>query len=346
MPIDFELLKKLSDIPGPSGFEDDVRALIQKEIEPFVDRAFVDPMGNLIAIKGNHTDVLFDAHMDEVGFMITGVMKDGSLHFHQIGSVPAGILPGKRVLIGKNRIPGVIASVPLHLQKDHIKSISYDALRIFIGAESEEEAVCRATVGDFAVFDTECKMIGTDDRTIAGRNMDDRLGCYLLIRLLQKKELTNCVCVFSVLEESGCRGAAAAAEEIDFRYAVAIDTTSAANVPGVKAEDQVCALRKGGALSFIDRMATYDNALIREIYDHLIEQKIPIQAKGRNFGGTNASAYMKTGTGHYALSLSTPALYIHGPLSVVAAEDICSMEDAMTSIFNLLSEKIQRKEGD
>lgn len=341
--FDFPLLKKLCDIPGPSGFEDDVRDFIRKQIEPYVDELYMDPMGNLIAIKGKNAGVLFDAHMDEVGFMITGIREDGTLRFYQIGSVTPGMLPGKRVLIGKKQMQGVIGATPKHLLKDRQKDVSYEDLRIYIGADSKEEAEKLVEIGDFAVFDTSCHFIGAEDNAVASRNMDDRLGCYLLIRMIQNSSLTNAVFSFSVQEETGDRGAAAVAEEIPFRYGIAIDTTSAANLPGTDPEDQVCATHKGGVMSFIDRATTYDNAFIREMYDLLLENGIPVQTKGRNAGGTNASVFQKVGIGHKTLSLSTPALFIHGPLSVVTLEDIDSMERSLICMHAHLTKKDREK---
>ena len=93
-------------------------------------------------------------------------------------------------------------------------------------------------------------------------------------------------------------------------------------------------------------MASYDNALIREIYDLLEEKGIPVQTKGRNCGGTNASALQRAGAGHKSMSLSTPALFIHGPLSVVTTEDIDSMERALLCMQTHLSEKLRIKGGE
>lgn len=339
--FDFELLKRLCDIPGPSGYEDDVRELIRNEIQDHVDQLYCDPMGNLVAIKGTCPEILFDAHTDEVGFMITGIMEDGSLRFHQIGSVTPGILPGKRVRIGKKKIPGVIGAVPKHLIKNKTPEITYDTLHIYVGVNSKEDAERIVSVGDFAVFDTDCSFLGVGEKAVCSRNMDDRLGCYLLIRLIKNDRVKNAAFAFSVQEESGCRGAAAIAEEVPFRYGIAVDTTSAANLPGVRDEDQVCALRKGGVLSFIDRMTTYDNKWITSIFKDLEDHGISIQTKGRNVGGTNASVYQKIGIGHKSLSLSTPAYFIHGPLSVVATEDIESMECSLVEIYLFLSNDME-----
>ena len=337
--LDHDLLKWLCETSGPSGYEDEVRALIAREIEPFVDRLYTDAMGNLIAVKGKDPEILFDAHMDEVGFMITGIQEDGTLRFYQIGSVTPRILPGKRVLIGKDRIPGVISATPVHLVKGKSGDTTYDDMRIYIGVDTRDEAEKLVSIGDGAVFATDYERLGAGDHCVSSRNMDDRLGCYLLIRLIQNKAVKNATFAFTVQEETGDRGAAACAEGVSYQYAIAVDTTSAANLPGTKEEDQVCAVRRGGVLSFIDRMTTYDNAWIASIFRHVQSLDIPIQTKSRNCGGTNASAYQKVGIGHKSLSLSTPALFIHGPLSVVDLTDIHSMEQALLAIYAFLTKK-------
>ena len=117
--FNLELLKKLCLADGVSGFEDEVRSIIANEIKENCDELYSDALGNLIGVRyGKNRDkrVMLCAHMDEVGFCIKHVNDDGTLLFDAIG-INASVLPSKRVKIGKEKIPGVIASSPVHLSK-------------------------------------------------------------------------------------------------------------------------------------------------------------------------------------------------------------------------------------
>lgn len=99
------LLDTLTSLSGPSGFEGEVRGFIREQIKPYVDEIFIDRMGNVIAHKkGKGKKVIIDAHMDEVGFIITGYNDDGTLRFNALGGINAKIIPSKTVLIGPNKI--------------------------------------------------------------------------------------------------------------------------------------------------------------------------------------------------------------------------------------------------
>ena len=334
--IDLELLKELTEMYGPTGEEDGVRAFIRKQIAPFVHRMWIDPMGNLVATVGQ-SEILYAAHMDEVGFMITGIEEDGALRFSQVGGVTPKTLPGKRVLIGKGAVPGVISAVPFHLQDDSKKEIGYGDLTITIGAKSKKDAEKIVSPGDCAVFNTRFRTVGKNGRMLAGKAMDNRLGCYLLIEMIRSG--TNGVYAFTVQEETGLRGAYAVAEEVPFRFGVALDTTTPADVPGVTGPDRVCQVGKGGVLSFLDGASVYDNRLISELFEAVETEEVPVQTKTRKSGGNDASALQKAGSGHRSVSLSTPGRYIHGPCALVSTDDVYAMANALSVIHRFLTER-------
>nr|MBP7304245.1 M42 family peptidase [Fervidobacterium sp.] len=155
----FTFLKELTEIKGPSGFEDDVREYIKSKIKDKVDEVFEDRMGNLIALKKGKKGgkkILLDAHMDEVGFMVTNINEDGTLSFAPLGGVDVRVILSKKVLVGKD-VTGIIGYKAAHLQHgdDYARVPKYSELKIDIGASSKSEAEKKVAIGDPVSFTTE-----------------------------------------------------------------------------------------------------------------------------------------------------------------------------------------------
>ena len=340
---DFELIRSLSDAFGPTGEEDEVRELLIKEVRPYADRLYTDRMGNLVAEKGKDPKIVFTAHMDEVGFMITGFCPDGTLRFDEIGGVVPNSLPSKRVVIGRKRIPGVICAKPVHFTRksDDFTPPTYADLRIDVGADSEKEAKEIVSLGDGAVFDTRFGYLDAERKTVKGKALDDRLGCYFLCKMLRDNRIRNAAFAFLVQEETGLRGSAALAGTGKYRIGVAIDSTTASDMPGSFGIRSVCAQLKGGVISFADRATTYDHDLISRVFEKLGREGIPAQTKTLAAGGNDASSLQKAGVGMKAISLSSPTRYIHAPVATMKVRDMESMEKALFSIYEMISKEAE-----
>ncbi|MBQ2889591.1 MAG: M42 family peptidase, partial [Clostridia bacterium] len=157
----FVLVKELCNLCAPSGFEDEVRSFIRERVK--ADEIYTDTIGNLICHKkGSEKKVMVAAHMDEVGFIITDIAEDGFLKFSTLGGIETAVLCGKKVLIGKNRIPGIIGAKAIHLQKrdEVLTPLKLKELRIDIGAKDKESAKKLVSLGDYAVFDGEYTPFG------------------------------------------------------------------------------------------------------------------------------------------------------------------------------------------
>lgn len=333
-----EFLLNLLDSFAPSGYEDSVRNIIAKTILPYVTSLKIDGIGNLIATIGNEKVLLITAHMDEVGFMISGIREDGKLRFNQVGGVSPANLPSKRVLIGENSVLGVIGSTPVHLNKNKENKIQYSDLMIDIGAENKEEAEKVVSIGDFVCFETKSDF-NPYNQTVTGKALDNRLGCYILTELITSETLKNGTFVFTVQEETGLRGATAILENNRFPVGIALDTTTANDLPGISPENSVCCLGKGAVISFADGATVYNRDKIRALTKRLDEKKIPWQTKTKRTGGNEASAIEKRGQGAYAISVSTPCRYIHGPLGMVRLNDLKATMDAVAEIVGILEEE-------
>jgi len=332
---DISLLAKLCDANGPSGYEDEIRDIIIAEISPYVNKLKIDKMGNLIAFKKGGSPLprplMFDAHMDEVGFMITRVTDEGYLKFGTVGGIDPGILAAKRVTVGKNALPGVIASKAVHMmsREDKAAPVKLSGLFCDIGARSREEALEHVSVGDYICFDSKLCRMGCEDSYVKAKALDDRLGCWLLINMIKSDLEYDTYFSFSVQEEPGCRGAKVSAFGIDPYIGVAIDATTAGDVDGVTGMNTVCSQGKGGVISLADGACVYDKALFDMITSAAAENGIKVQPKLRATGGNNASSLQRAASGARVCALSAPARYIHSPSSTVKISDMTEMQNLL-----------------
>ena len=352
-----ELLKKLSLAFGPSGFEDEVRELIEKEISPFISDISSDALGNLIAIlpadkqTENAPTLMLSAHMDEVGFMITGFDENGFLRFDEVGGLNEKIVPGRHLTIyakDEKKISGVIGVKPTHLQeKDERDSVtSLSDMYIDIGAKDKTEAEGLVDIGDYAVFDSDFIIFGEDDNRVKCKALDDRLGCAILINLI--KRLTrervlrnfNIAFCFTTREETGLSGALTAANRLSPEYAVIIETTAVADICNTPQHMKVAKLGQGGVISIADRSTVYDRHFVNFCFQY--KDEIPMQLKEFVSGGNDASHIHRASVGCHVLALSAATRYLHSPSCVSDLRDYYAMEDLIYRIirdFELLRKR-------
>ncbi len=332
------MLKKLCEMIGVSGDEEEVRNYIRNQIESYADELIEDAYGNLIVRKGKDSDrrIMLAAHMDEVGFMITVIEKNGLLRFKPIG-IPARVLLGKRVVFRKKEVKGIIGVKPIHQLKPEEKEKvpQTDQLFIDIGAGSKEEAEKIVEIGDYCTFDTRFSKQGD---IIFGKAFDNRIGCYVLIQLLKNYDLPGYY-AFTVQEELGLRGARIAGYRVDPQIALAVDTTASGRWPTEKDLPQYPQITKGPAISIADRSVICDKELTDLIIETAQKNGIPYQFKRPMIGGTDAGVIHLVKTGVRAAVLCTPARYIHSPLSIASMNDI----EAMIKLLGLSIKEILNK---
>ena len=269
-----DILRELTALDGVSGEEDAVREYIISKIKDHCEYK-IDPLGSIIAFKkgknGSVKKLMVDAHMDEVGLIITSVTSDGFLSFSAVGGIDTAVLMFRRVRIGN--VNGVITGKPIHLiSAEERKNLPKpESLYIDIGASSKEEALSLVRIGDRAVICGEYTEMGNK---IKAKAIDDRAGCAILISLLTKDSDYDFYATFSVEEEVGLRGAKAAAFTVEPDSAIVLEATTAADIAGVEPSKRVCVLGDGPAVSFMDRATVYD----REYYDAALKSGIKSQA--------------------------------------------------------------------
>lgn len=321
------LLETLSNARGVSGDESAVRALIAAQVQKRVDEYRVDALGNMIALKrgGRRASraprVLIAAHMDEVGFLITHVDKEGFLRFEKVGGIDERVLPSKSVLVGSRAVPGVIGFKPQHLSSEveRKKVPTADELVIDIGATSRDDALDAVKPGDYATFDTTFISLG--DNCVRGKALDDRAGCALLVELLNQSFPFDLYAAFTTQEELGLRGARAAAFGVAPDIAFVLEATVCDDSPKDKDLSPTTRLGAGPALTLADRTLLADKRLVKLLNETAVTHNIPFQYKQPLVGSTDAGRLHLTREGVPSAVVSIPARYIHSPAAIINLDD-------------------------
>lgn len=324
-----ETVKTLCALSGVSSFEDPVRDYLMEQAKPYADSMRVDAMGNLIVFKkgakATGNKLMLCAHMDEVGLIIKYITDDGYLKFAPVGGIDRRVLIGKRVYVGWDRVPGIIGLKAVHMTtaEERKKVPKLEEYYIDIGAENKEEAEKLVEQGDFAVFDDECLEFGNG--FFKAKAIDDRVGCAVMLKLLRRELPMDCTFAFTVQEEVGTRGAFGAAFSVTPEIALVLETTTAADLPGVKGQKRVCAPGQGPVISLMDGGTIYDKELFRLMCDTADANNIPWQVKHLIAGGNDGRTVQRTKTGVRVAGLSAAVRYLHAPTSVGSIKDFEQM---------------------
>ena len=327
-----ELLQKLTQTPGPSGYESAIRDVIRAEIKPFVKEMRVDALGNLIARIGEKSEggmrLMVAAHMDEIGLMVSHVEKNGTVRFSNLGSVLPRYLPGSRVKF-LNGIRGMIDSVK---PDDLTKIQPLNQFFIDVGASSEKD--CPVKAGDVAIFDRDFTDLG---QRVISKAMDDRSSCAILVEAIKKIKETphELYFVFSVQEEVGSRGATTAAFGMDVDLGIALDVTPVGHLMGIKMQVD---LGKGPAIKVRDVGFIADSSVVNWMVDSAKAIKIPYQMEVLDIGSTDARAMQISKAGLRSGALSLPCRYVHSPSEMI---DMVDYENAVKLLVHLLSQPVR-----
>lgn len=325
-----EMLKTLCMKNGLSGDEEDVREYIKELITPYCKEVTVDSLGNLIAYKeGKKTPnctIMYDAHTDETGYYVKKIGEDGLIYFDSIG-VTAAVTPGKTVTVkgtanGEPKfIDGVIGLTPIHMTtaENRSKVPKISEMCIDIGAKNKEDAEKYVCISDSVYFKSEAGQFGN---LIKAKALDDRIGCYVLIKMIMSDLENSAWFSFSVQEEVGCRGTQAAAYRIKPDYAVIVEGTTAADIGNVEDTRQVCHVGEGVALSYADSRTVYDPEHIKKVAEAADKENVKWQFKTYVSGGNDAGNIERTADGTKVCTLSVPVRYLHSRISAASESDI------------------------
>lgn len=325
----FQTIQTLNAAFGPSGDEGGVSAAIAQLARPYVDDIYIDTMGNLICHKkGNGCRVMFAAHMDSLGFVVTHIEKEGFLRIAALG----GIDP-KRVLATpvrfKNGIRGLVGC------DDGVPSdkLTMDELYIDIGAKDEDEAKACIDLGDIAIYDTPCFKAGG---RIMSPYLDNRVSCAVVLCAMEqlRHNINDLYFVFTTQEELGLRGAKTAAYAIDPVYGITVDVTASGDTPSSK-NNCSTVQGKGAAIKYMDRSVICHPKVIQKLEELAQSNQISWQPDVKRTGGTDAGAMQPTRSGVYTGGITIPCRYTHSPMECVLSSDaeqaiklVCAFSEA------------------
>ncbi|MCL1828261.1 MAG: M42 family peptidase [Oscillospiraceae bacterium] len=343
-----DTLKTLCYLSGVSGAEDETRDYILERAMPEADEISTDALGNVSVYKhgekskGPH--IMLCAHMDEVGLIITGADDGGFLRFETTGGTDRRVLPGKRVYVGPDRIPGVICmEIKRPADKDERKKMPQtDDMFIDVGADKKSRAEELINPGCAAVFDDGIVEFG--DGFIKAKALDDRIGCAIMLKLLEEDLPCGCRFIFTVQEELGARGAKTAAFTAAPEIALILEGTSANDFPNIGKAEQICGVGGGVVIPFADKSAVYDKGLYDLLTELADKNNIKRQTKRKVTGGTDAAAVIHSRAGVRTAAVSVAIRNIHSPACVAKISDI---EDAflLTRLFLETAGEIDTGEG-
>lgn len=333
-----EITEQLSAMYGPVSFEQKVTDWLKELVKPYCDEAYTDVMGNLIAVrkcgKENAPKILVDAHIDEIGMIVTGIEK-GFLRFATLGGVDPRILPALQVkVLTDPPIHGVIDSMPPHaLTADEMdKPFAMDKLTIDIGM-TQEEAEQKVALGTPVVFDVEPVMLG--EHRLCGKSLDDRacaaIICKIMENLAGEQLNADMYYMFSAQEEVGARGGQTGAFAIAPDYAIVMDVNFAKS-PDSNGYDQMD-MGGGPAIAVGPNM---NHKMSSDLIALAKEMNMPYQVDVIRAGsGTNAVPIQISRGGVATALISLPLKYMHTPHEVMDIRD-------GENIVKLVSEYIRR----
>ena len=320
----YNTLKQICAVPAVSGREGGICRLLEEKIRPNVDSVRVDTLGNLIALKKGREGkerIMLCAHMDEVGFLVNFIEDSGLIRVAPLGGIDFAA-HSYTAVVSENGVKGVLTP------NSDVKAadIKADKTYIDIGAKDKKDAERRVRLGDFFVGESAVRRLAGS--RVAGRPLDDRVGCLVLLELaerLKDRELdADVYFVFSVQEEVGCRGSKTATYGIMPTQAICIDVTRTGDTPG--ASPMACALGKGAAIKIKDSSVICHPEIVDTLTAIAKKEKIAYQHEILTAGGTDTSSMQLTAGGAAAGALSIPTRNIH------TDNEICDMKDVEACI--------------
>lgn len=330
--IDLALLGQLCAVAGPSGREERVRAIVEPRLAALCERVESDPLGGLAGVRGGGPRLMLAAHMDEIGLMVTHIDDAGFIRFLTLGGWDVKTLITQRVTVhGREDIPGVVGTSPIHVltaeQRTTLPEISTLSIDVGLPAERVKELV---RPGDVITRSRDLMAMGD---VVTGKSLDDRVGVFVMLEAVRTAGASGCElwATATVQEEVGLRGSRVAAERIEPRIGIAIDTCPANDGAGGDREGPGTQLGAGAAIRIMDSSAIGSPALVDHLTRVAEERGIPHQFHVANRGGTDTKELQLSGQGAIAGCVSIPSRYVHSSVEVCHPADIAAAIDLVAA---------------
>ena len=319
------MLSRLCALSGPSGFESEVAEAAAELLRPLTDEVYITRLGSVAGVRRCGREdaprLLLDAHLDEIGFIVTG-HEEGFLRFAPLGGVDPRMLPDREmVILTEPPIYGVVACLPPHVQsgEDMDKSLPIKDLFLDVGL-SQEAAQKKIPIGTPATYRGGCAPLGAD--LLCGKALDDRAGFAVLLdvleRLREKKLNVDLYVLGSTQEETHSSGAITAAYEIAPNLCVAVDVTHGDSPDASK--NETFKLGGGPVIGVGPNCARSLSGRLKELAGEL---DMPVQIEVMSgSSGTNAWPIQVSREGVATAVLSIPERYMHTPIEVVHRKDL------------------------
>jgi endoglucanase len=309
-----DLLRDLSNLAGPPGFENEVRDYLAKAVRPLADKLRTDRLGNLIAsFEGKGPRIMLAAHMDEVGFIATHLFEGGFLGFTTLGGWDPRVLPGGQVTVmgDKGRATGTIGVKPPHITSpaEREKVIPVDELTVDTGLTPSETRAKGIRIGSPMVPATRFEQLSRS--IVTGKAFDDRAGCAVMALLATSLEGLNADLVWTVQEEVGTRGAGPAAFGLEPDFGLVLEGTAAGDFPSVAESKRPSAMGKGPVITAADHTTIVPVRLVQHLIKTAQRAKVPFQIKKPLVGGTDAGPIHMSRAGVPTAIVSISVRYLH-----------------------------------
>lgn len=346
-----ELLKKLVQSSGVPGREEKIRALIKEEFKEITDEVNVDTLGNVIGLKkgngregnyGSAKKIMLAAHMDEIGFMVRHIDKNGFLRLQPLGGFDARSLVAQRVVVhGREELVGNLlpSTKPPHMLTEEEAKKKLEVKDFFVDLGLDGDSVKELVrIGDPVTLKQEFQRIG---KTYSSKSMDNRVGVYVMIEAIKQLEHheMDVYLVATSQEEVGLRGAKTSAYGINPDISITLDTTIANDIPGSKEEESVTKLGEGAAIKIMDSASISNYKVVEALRSLAEDKKISYQMEILARGGTDAGAIQQNKSGIPTAAISIPARYVHTVNEMVHENDINAAVKLLKDFLSICQEK-------
>lgn len=345
-----EFLEELLVTPSPTGFESAGQKVWKNYVEEYADEVQTDTYGSAVAKLNTSFDVItvmIEAHCDEIGMIVQHITDDGYVFINKLGGSDSTIARAKRVFIHSRNgiVSGVVGNTAIHLQDKKNgggKQPEWKDIYVDIGAKSREEALKMVQIGDPITYTDDYEYLSDD--IITGRALDNRIGGFVIARVLQnlqqrREELNvNVMALNSVQEEVGGYGARMMSYRLEPDMAIVTDVTHATDTPGIDNKQHgLIKLRKGPVLQHGGANHPKIVDFLEKVSDN---KEIEVQHEAtsvRTGTDTDSIFYQKTGIASALISL--PLRYMHSPVEMASMKDV-------NALINLMTESVLSLEPD
>ena len=336
------LLEKLTNAPGPSGYEEPVTRIMVQEMRPLADNISYDGIGSVIAVQGRTgPKIMLDAHMDELGGLIRRVTPNGYLTMQMLGGwLDQALVDQRWTIIGsKGAVRAVTGIRDIHVVPEEEMKKVYPADSIFLDVGAKTDAEVRAMgiePGDPVVPDAPFAIMNGTQNYL-GKAWDDRIGCAALIEVMRRFQHqahpNQIFYAATVQEEIGMRGAETSAQIIKPDIGIALEVGIVKDVPGTHPEEAQEVLGGGPGFFFYDWSALPNRKLVAFVKQTASEKSIPLQYDLVTGYGEDGASIQKTNGGVPVINMVVPTRYTHAHNGIINRADFDRTVDLLVAML-------------